>query len=272
MDINTAGVAGIAAAAPEKHRNLYGRENVYALWLDISRDSGVADRVLVLFQEDKINGETYGALPSDYMEPGALASLIKEGSRVEATGTVQTYKDKDTGRTQLFIWGLYLANVSEHSQQLNIAYVMGTIAKQPTYRETPKGKRITDITVRIPSAFTPGFYSYIPCITWEKLAEQAAGLQEGQEVYLEGRIQSRDYVKKNGEESSVLTTWEISANKLQAVEKDCSGCACPHCAADCMLAGCSGYPSDAPQESKAEELEKCYRESCQHYEMIEEGE
>ena len=149
---------------------------------------------------------------------------------------------------------------------------MGTIAKQPTYRETPKGKRITDITVRIPSAFTPGFYSYIPCITWEKLAEQAAGLQEGQEVYLEGRIQSRDYVKKNGEESSVLTTWEISANKLQAVEKDCSGCACPHCAADCMLAGCSGYPSDAPQENKAEELEKCYRESCQHYEMIEEGE
>lgn len=272
MDINTAGVTGIAAATPEKHRNLYGRENVYALWLDISRDSGIADRVLVLFQEDKINGETYGALPSDYMEPGALASLIKEGSRVEVTGTVQTYKDKDTGRTQLFIWGLYLANVSQHSQQLNIAYVMGTIAKQPTYRETPKGKRITDITVRIPSAFTPGFYSYIPCITWEKLAEQAAGLQEGQEVYLEGRIQSRDYVKKNGEESSVLTTWEISANKLQVVEKDCSGCACPHCAADCMLAGCSGYPSDAPQEKKAEELEKCYRESCQHYEMIEEGE
>ena len=103
MDINTAGVAGIAAATPEKHRNLYGRENVYALWLDISRDSGIADRVLVLFQEDKINGETYGALPSDYMEPGALASLIKEGSRVEVTGTVQTYKDKDTGRTQLFI-------------------------------------------------------------------------------------------------------------------------------------------------------------------------
>lgn len=51
MEINTAGIAGTAAATPEPYRNIYGRENVYALWLDISRDSGAVDRVLVLFQE-----------------------------------------------------------------------------------------------------------------------------------------------------------------------------------------------------------------------------
>lgn len=271
MNINTAGIAGTVAAAPEPYRNIYGRENVYALWLDITRDSGIADRVLVLFQEEKINGDSFGALPGDYMETGALAALIKQGSRVEVTGTIQTYKDKETGRTQLFIWGLYLAAVSKNSQQLNIAYVLGIVAKQPVYRETPKGKHITDITVRIPSAFTPGFYSYIPCITWEKLAEQAAGLQEGAVVYLEGRIQSRDYTKKTPEGVQTFTTWEISASKLEPVEKDCSGCACPHCAADCMLAGCSGYPSDAPQEKKAEELEKCYAESCPRF-VLREGE
>lgn len=220
MEINTAGVAGTAAAAPEPYRNIYGRENVYALWLDISRDSGAVDRVLVLFQEEKIDGSSFGVLPGDCMEPGALAVLVKPGSRIEATGTIQTYKDKETGRTQLFVWGLYLAAVPKNSQQINIAYIKGTVAKQPVYRETPKGKHITDITVRIPSAFTHGFYSYIPCITWEKLAEQAAGLREGSEVYLEGRIQSRPYTKKTPEGVQEFTTWEVSASKLEEAETE----------------------------------------------------
>lgn len=220
MDINTVGIAGTAAAAPEPYHNLYGRENVYALWLDTARDSGTVDRVLVLFQEEKINGDSFGALPGDYMEPGALAALIKEGSRIEATGAIQTYKDRDTGRVQLFVWGLYLAAAPKHSQQLNIAYINGMVAKTPVYRETPKGKHITDIAIRIPSAFTEGFYSYIPCITWEKLAEQAADLPEGAIVYLEGRIQSRDYIKKTPEGEQTLTTWEVSASKLEPAEKE----------------------------------------------------
>ena len=220
MEINTVGIAGTAAATPKPYRNIYGRENVYALWLDISRDSGAVDRVLVLFQEEKIDGGSFGALLGDCMEPGALAVLVKPGSRIEATGTIQTYKDKETGRTQLFVWGLYLAAVPKNSQQINIAYIKGTVAKQPVYRETPKGKHITDITVRIPSAFTPGFYSYIPCITWEKLAERAAGLQEGSEVYLEGRIQSRPYTKKTPEGVQEFTTWEVSASKLKEAETE----------------------------------------------------
>lgn len=220
MNINTVGIVGTAAAAPERHHNLYGRENVYALWLDTDRDSGVADRVLVLFQEDKIDGDSFGTLPGDHMEPGALAALIKEGSRIEVTGAIQTYKDRDTGRIQLFVWGLYLATVPNNSQQLNIAYLNGEIAKTPTYRETPKGKHITDIAIRIPSAFTEGFYSYIPCITWEKLAERAAELPEGTVVYLEGRIQSRDYIKKTPEGEQTLTAWEVSASKLEPAAKE----------------------------------------------------
>ena len=145
MEINTAGIAGTAAATPEPYRNIYGRENVYALWLDISRDSGAVDRVLVLFQEEKIDGGSFGALPGDCMEPGALAVLVKPGSRIEVTGTIQTYKDKETGRTQLFVWGLYLAAVPKNSQQINIAYIKGTVAKQPVYREKHQKESILRI-------------------------------------------------------------------------------------------------------------------------------
>lgn len=222
---------------PEKRNNLYGRLGIYRLWVDVERDSGTIDRILVLLQEGETETEetvTTTLYPVEYWQQpeviiekkaGKLTAeeIIKgfqPGSTVEVTGRVQTYKDKETGRTQLFVWGLYLAAVPKNSQQINIAYIKGTVAKQPVYRETPKGKHITDITVRIPSAFTPGFYSYIPCITWEKLAEQAAGLREGSKVYLEGRIQSRPYTKKTPEGVQEFTTWEVSASKLEETETE----------------------------------------------------
>lgn len=135
MEINTAGIAGTAAATPKPYRNIYGRENVYALWLDISRDSGAVDRVLVLFQEEKIDGGSFGALPGDCMEPGALAVLVKPGSRIEATGTIQTYKDKETGRTQL------KGNGSKADYRKAYEKVQNVPTLRPTHRQSIKGRR-----------------------------------------------------------------------------------------------------------------------------------
>lgn len=207
MEMNTVGIAGTVAAAPAPYRNIYGRENVYALWLDVARDSGTVDCVLVLVQVGKTEMEIDRA-------------ALREGSRVEATGTVQTYKDRETGHTQLFVWASYLAAVPDDSQQINTVYITGTVARQPVYRETPKGKHITDFAICVPSAFAQGFYSFIPCIAWERLAEQAAEMQEGSEVYLEGRVQSRNYTKKTPEGTRELTTWEISVNKLKMTETE----------------------------------------------------
>lgn len=223
--LNVVGLAGTAAVAPMPYNNIYGRSGVYALWLDIARDSGVIDRVLVLFQEDKVDGDTFDALLGDYMETGGLAALIKEGSRVEVTGAIQTYKDIATGRTQLFVWAYIVAAEGHYTgQEFNNVYITGEVAKVPKYRETPKGRRITDIALRIPSVFTPGFYSYIPCITWETVADRAQWLEENTTVYLEGRLQSRDYVKRYQDgRAELLTTWEVSVCKLKAGQEGVQG-------------------------------------------------
>ena len=210
MEINTVGIVGTAVAAPKPYRNIYGKENVYALWVDTVRDSGAADRILVLFQEDKV-------------DPERRAAVIEPGSRVEVTGKIQTYKDMKRGHVQLFVWGLYLAVVQEGSNQLNTVYMQGEIAKEPIYRETPLGRRITDMVLRIPSAFTEGFYSYVPCIAWEKLADVAAELPENTVVYMEGRLQSREYTKKTKSGDKVLTAWEVSVCKLNEGENQNSG-------------------------------------------------
>jgi len=218
--LNVVGLTGTAAAAPGKYCNIYGRSGVYALWLNIARDSGVIDRVLVLFQEDKVEAASFGELP--WNEPGGLAALITEGSRVEVTGAVQTFKENTTGRTQLFVWAYRVAAEKEESckREFNNVYITGEVAKVPRYRETPKGRRITELSLRIPSAFTQGFYSYIPCITWETVADRAQWLEEGTTVYLEGRLQSRDYVKrfKDGTEKLYIT-WEVSVCRITEEEQ-----------------------------------------------------
>lgn len=214
MELNTIGIAGTVAAAPQRHHNIYGQRDIYALWLDITRDSGVVDRILVLFQGNKINGESLGAYPPDAFTPDELVELIKEGSSLEVTGQLQTYKDWDIGRSQLFVWGTYMAAAPEGSQQLNVAYINGEVVRQPVYRETPLGKHITDLALRVPSAFTPGYTCIIPCITWGRSAAETAYLDEGTAAYLEGRLQSREYMK----DGQVLTTWEVSASKVDTKE------------------------------------------------------
>lgn len=214
MELNTTGIVGTVAAAPEKYHNIYGQENVYALWLDTARDSGVADRILVLFQEDKIDGDSFRALPGDYMEAGGVAALIKKGDRVEVTGQLQTCKNWATGRSQLFVWAGYIAGVTVGSKQLNNVYLQAKVLREPVYRETPKGRHITDLALVVNSEFSEGYTCIIPGIAWERTAEWAAYLEPGITVYLEGRLQSRDYTKGD----QVLTTWEVSISKIQTKE------------------------------------------------------
>lgn len=223
--LNVVGLAGTATAAPIQYNNIYGRSGVYALWLDIARDSGVIDRVLVLFQEEKVDAGSFRTsyIPWNVTNPGDLAALIEAGSRVEVTGALQTFKDVATGRIQLFVWAYRVAAEKEETagQEFNNVYITGEVAKTPVYRETPKGRRITDIMLRIPSEFAPGFYSYIPCIAWETVADWAQWLEEGTTVYLEGRLQSREYVKRfqDGTEK-LFITWEVSVCKLTAEEPE----------------------------------------------------
>lgn len=219
MDTNVVGLCGTVAEAPQKHQNVYGQSDLYALWLDTERDSGTKDRVLVLFQANKIDGESLGAYPADAFTPEELVELITAGSRIEVSGCLQKRKDNATGHNQLFVWAHHLAAAQKDKSQFNTVYITGEIARKPMYRETPLGKSITDIVLRIPSIFAKGFYSHVSCIAWKKLAEKAAELPEGTVVYMEGRLQSREYIKRREEGVETLTTWELSAYKLEVEEQ-----------------------------------------------------
>ena len=89
----------------------------------------------------------------------------------------------------------------------------------PTYRETPRGKRISDIFVEVKNVLT-GTSCYIPCICWGRNARFASGFEVGGHAQIWGRIQSREYVKKiDEEESEKRIAYEVSVSKLECLEE-----------------------------------------------------
>lgn len=108
----------------------------YMAKLETVRPSGVPDEVTVVFAED-VPYRACNGIEFDVMQE------FVEGSRLLLTGKVQTLKDFQSGRLLVYILADFVA-VSEKAVEQDEAAVRGVIANKPTYRETPRGKRITD--------------------------------------------------------------------------------------------------------------------------------
>lgn len=135
----------------------------YMAKLETVRPSGVPDKVTVVFAED-VPYRACNGIEFDVMQE------FVEGSRLLLTGKVQTLKDFQSGRLLVYILADFVA-VSEKAVEQDEAAVRGVIANKPTYRETPRGKRITDITVKVRNELTGGS-CFLPCICWQEQADE----------------------------------------------------------------------------------------------------
>lgn len=140
----------------------------YMAKLETVRPSGVPDEVTVVFAED-VPYRACNGIEFDVMQE------FVEGSRLLLTGKVQTLKDFQSGRLLVYILADFVA-VSEKAVEQDEAAVRGVIANKPTYRETPRGKRITDITVKVRNELTGGS-CFLPCICWQEQADDTEILQ-----------------------------------------------------------------------------------------------
>lgn len=185
----------------------------YMAKLETVRPSGVPDEVTVVFAED-VPYRACNGIEFDVMQE------FVEGSRLLLTGKVQTLKDFQSGRLLVYILADFVA-VSEKAVEQDEVAVRGVIANKPTYRETPRGKRITDITVKVRNELTGGS-CFLPCICWQEQADEAAQWQQGDTVELLGRYQSRQYEKvldaATGEREQ-RTAYEVSVRLIRRKEE-----------------------------------------------------
>lgn len=199
---NAVGMAGRIAGEIERQPDIYGTRGLKRFSMEISRADGsrqASDRVIVIYGKEA------------EATPGQLA----DGAYVMVMGKMQTYKEVPGGRIVVFVLAEYVGVVSEQVEQQNGVYLEGIVAREPIHRTTPKGRKITEVTVKVPSAFTEGYFSFIPTICWGSDAEAAAEYQEGARVALEGRLQSREYIKRLEGVEVTLTAYEVSARHIE---------------------------------------------------------
>lgn len=113
----------------------------------------------------------------------------------------------------VFILAEYIGLSPKAMLQNDIALV-GELKYKPTHRETPRGKRISDIFVEVKNVLT-GTSCYIPCICWQENADEVAGWLPGDKVKLLGRCQSREYMKDAETGREVKTVYEISVSFIK---------------------------------------------------------
>ena len=89
--------------------------------------------------------------------------------------------------------------------------------KPQVYRKTG-GREIADLLMAVNRPY--GKSDYIPCICWgRRLAFLASAFEVGGHVLIWGRIQSREYMKRIGEnETEKRIAYEVSVSKLEYIE------------------------------------------------------
>jgi len=96
---------------------------------------------------------------------------------------------------------------------LNQVMIIGNVGKEAEMRFTPAGKPVTSFSVAVNSKFGESESTeWFNCVTWNKLAETCNQfLTKGQQVFVEGRLQTRSWEGQDGEKKYRT---EVVANKV----------------------------------------------------------
>ena len=163
----------------------------------------------------------------DYLPINIPASLVSGGYGVTSlrgltlrmAGKMKSYNKLTDGKSRHIIL-LKVEEVAEVAEDAegNHVELNGVICSKPAYRETPFGREICDFMLAVNSDGKKS--AYIPCISWVNSARKVSTLDMGTTVKLEGRFQSREYMKKleNGEYETRVTH-EVSCKYVKVVRE-----------------------------------------------------
>lgn len=143
---------------------------------------------------------------------------LAPGDEVTVQGEVRSFNNK-TGVGSRLVISVYARELCRQigEEDENRLKLSGTLCKPPVYRRTPLGRDICDLMLAVNRKY--GRTDYLPCITWGALARRCAELSLGDQVELEGRLQSRVYTKRLGETSEERVAFEISVSSLGSAEE-----------------------------------------------------
>ena len=173
-------------------------ERLYSSFVHSQRRSGTVDDIPVIASEYLVKKDDF------------------DGKYVEIDGEFRSMNMEVEGKSKLIlqIFAKNIRTTQEKADDENKIVLNGFVMKKPVYRITPSGREITNMLIAVNR---PRWRSdYIPCVCWGRSAKWAEDLTVGTTISIEGRIQSRTYVKKlSDEEREVRTAYEVSIGKME---------------------------------------------------------
>ena len=146
-----------------------------------------------------------------------------KGSLVIINGQFRSYNRHEEKKNKLVLSVFareieFVDEISENART-NQIFLDGYICKPPVYRKTPLGREIADVLLAVNRPY--GKSDYIPCICWGRNARYASAFEVGGHVLIWGRIQSREYMKRIGEnETEKRVAYEVSVSKLELPQEE----------------------------------------------------
>ncbi len=98
---------------------------------------------------------------------------------------------------------------------MNKAILIGRLTRDPELRTTPTGRNVCQFSVAVNRTYTNANgereADFINCVVWDKQAENLVKYQKkGNQIAVEGRIQTRNYDDNNGKK--VYVTEVLASN------------------------------------------------------------
>ena len=194
-------VCGEIITEAQFSHEVYG-EGFYEFKIKVMRLSGQAD-ILPVTVSERIMTEN-----------------MKVGETICALGQFRSYNKLEGGKSRLMLTVFVRELLSAPpAKNPNSVVLSGYICKPPIYRTTPFNREIADLLIAVNRSYNKS--DYIPAIAWGRNARFVKNLSVGDKVALSGRIQSREYQKKQADETFLtMTAYEVSISKLAAFDDD----------------------------------------------------
>ncbi|MGI6027788.1 MAG: single-stranded DNA-binding protein [Candidatus Heteroscillospira sp.] len=170
----------------------------YTFPLEVARLSGNIDRLNIIVRRELLE-----------------QTEVTEADCLTVLGELRSFNNKSDVGNRLVITVYAREIIMGGDCDCNHVWLTGTLCKKPNLRTTPMGRDICDLMLAVNRHY--GRSDYLPCIAWGSRAREAAAWDVGTVVSLEGRIQSRRYIKTLDGVPVEKTAFEVSVTELEQV-------------------------------------------------------
>ncbi len=203
-DNNVVEIGGKVISEMEFSHEIY-EEKFYKFYIETKRMSEYTDKLPIIISERLFD-----------------LSELKIGDIVHIFGQFRSYNQLVNGKSKLVL-SIFAKEIQKEDNDelltLNDADFTGYICKKPIYRVTPLGREIADVLLAVNRTYKKS--DYIPCILWGRNAKFCEKAEIGSMIRINGRIQSRNYEKKQNDGTTVSkVAYEVSVSRLSLNKKE----------------------------------------------------